>query len=183
MYILSQILVLISDVFLIISTLCKKKKAVVFFLLMSTILFASHYLCLGGWTGFAIAVIELMFLIVMYILEAKQKTSYNVYLSIATSVLTIIVSILSWAGAISLLPMIAMVVYLITMCFTNLIIVKGGIFVRLALNGIYMLMLKSYLGAGLSVVILIFDIIGIIKDSKKSKVQVSNEQVPGNSKN
>ena len=183
MYILSQILVLISDVFLIISTLCKKKKAVVFFLLMSTILFASHYLCLGGWTGFAIAVIELMFLIVMYILEAKQKTSYNVYLSIATSVLTIIVSILSWAGAISLLPMIAMVVYLITMCFTNLIIVKGGIFVKLALNGIYMLMLKSYLGAGLSVVILIFDIIGIIKDSKKSKVQVSNEPVSGNSKN
>lgn len=176
MYILSQILVLISDVFLIISTLCKKKKAVVFFLLMSTILFASHYMCLGGWTGFAIAVIELVFLIVMYILEAMQKTAYNVYLSIATCVLTIIVSILTWAGVISLLPMIAMVVYLTTMCFTNLVIVKSGIFIRLTLNGIYMLLIKSYLGAGLSAVILIFDIVGIIKIANEQKQTNSSDK-------
>lgn len=53
MYILSQILVVLSDVFCIISMLNKKKKNVVLYLLISTVLFASHYMCLGGWTGAA----------------------------------------------------------------------------------------------------------------------------------
>ena len=68
MYILSQILVLLSDVFFILSILKNKKKNVVFYLILSTILFACHYLCLAGWTGAAISFVELVFLILMYLL-------------------------------------------------------------------------------------------------------------------
>ena len=175
MYILSQILVVLSDIFCILSMLSKKKKNVVFYLILSTILFASHFLCLGGFTGAAMAFVELVFLIVMYILEVKDKTSYSVHLSIGTIVATIILSIVTWSTWISVLPMIAMLVYLIGMMFKNVIIVKSSIFVRLILNGVYMLLLKSYFGAGLTLVILAFTIVGIVNDYK-SKKKIKLEQ-------
>lgn len=172
MYILSQVLVVLSDLFCIVSMLNKKKKNIVFYLILSTILFAGHYMCLGGWTGAVIALVELVFLILMYVLEIKEKTKYNKYLSIGAMIITIVLSILTWNTWISLLPMLAMIVYLTVMMFTNVIIVKSGTFIRLVLNGIYMLLLKSYFGAGLSVIILIFTIVGIVKDCKTKKQEI-----------
>ena len=167
MYILSQVLVVLSDIFCIVSMLNKKKKNVVFFLIISTILFALHYMCLYAWTGAVIGIVELVFLILMYLLEIKYKTKYNSYLSISTMVITIILSIITWNTWISVLPMLAMVIYLFGLMFSNVIIVKTCTFIRLTLNGIYMLLLKSYFGAGLSIVILIFTIVGIVNDYKR----------------
>ena len=169
MYILSQILVSFSDLFCIISMLSNKKKNVVLFLIVSTILFASHYICLGGWTGAAIAFIELAFLIIMYLLEVKSKTKFNPLVTTITIVVTVAVSVLTWGGWISVLPMFAMVIYLITMMFKNVVIVKSGAFIRIALNAVYMFLLASYFGAGLSLVILGFTIYGIIKDKQIRK--------------
>ena len=166
MFILSQILVIVSDIFFIISMLNSKKKNLVFYLIISTILFACHYMCLGGWTGTAIAWLELVYLILMYILELKDKTAYGVYLSIATTVLTVILSLITWNTWISVLPMLAMIVYLTTMMFKKVIIVKSGALIRLTLNAIYMLILKSYFGAVLSVLIILFTIVGMINDYK-----------------
>ena len=166
MYILSQILVVLSDVVFIMSMLSKNKKSVVFYLLLSTILFGGQYVCLSAWTGASISLIELVFLIMMYILELKNKTEYSMLLSIITIIATIVLSIVTWQTWISILPMLAMVIYLIAMMFKNLVIVKSGTFIRLALNGIYMLLLKSYFGVILTFVILAFTIIGIVKDAK-----------------
>lgn len=105
----------------------------------------------------------------MYILEVKNKTKYSTYLSIGTMIITVALSIITWDTWISILPMLAMVIYLSAMMFKNVIIVKSGAFIRLTLNGIYMFLLESYFGAGLSIVILIFTIIGIINDYKKQK--------------
>ena len=169
MYILSQVLVVLSDVFCILSMLSKKKKRVVFYLILSTLLFASHYLCLGGLTGAVIAFVELVFLILMYVLEIKDKTSYSTYLSIGTILITIVLSIVTWNTWISIFPMLAMIIYLVGMMFKNVIIVKSGTFIRLILNGVYMLLLKSYFGAGLTLVILAFTIVGIVNDYKSKK--------------
>ena len=177
MYILSQVLVVFSDIFCIVSMLNKKKKNIVFYLLISTILFAAHYMCLGGWTGAAVAILELVFLIVMYVLEAKNKTQYNIYLSIATMILTIILSIITWNTWVSLLPMVAMIVYLMGLIFNSVIIVKTCTFIRLVLNGVYMLILKSYFGAGLTLVILAFTIVGIVNDYKlKKQINLKEQQ-------
>lgn len=169
MYIASQILVVLSDVFCIASMLSKKKINVVLLLMISAILFAGQYACLKAWTGASIALIELVFLLLMYLLEIKGKTEYNVYLSLTTIVLTIILSIITWDTWISALPMLAMVIYLTAMMFKNVIIVKSGTFIRLTLNGIYMLLIKSYFGAGLSILILVFTIVGIVNDYKSRK--------------
>lgn len=172
MYILSQILIILSDIFCIISMMSKNKKSLIFFLLLSTILFATHYMCLGGWTGASLGLLELIFLILLYIFEINNKTHLNPYLSVITIILTIILSIITWDGYISLLPMLAMSIYLTSMIFKNVIIVKSGAFIRLILNGVYMLLLKSYFGAGLTLVILIFTIIGIIKDCKRNEIKL-----------
>lgn len=178
MYILSQVLVVLSDLFCIVSMLNKKKKNIVFFLIISTILFATHYMCLNAWTGAAIGCVELIFLILMYLLESKNKTKYNALLCVATMIISIVLSVLTWNTWISALPMLAMVIYLTGLIFSNVILVKVCTFIRLTLNGIYMLLLKSYFGAALSIVILVFTIIGIVNDyklNKKSKQIKANE--------
>lgn len=171
MYILSQILVILSDVFCIISMFKKDKKNLLFYLIFSSTLFSVHYLCLGGWTGAVTGLIEITFLILMYVLEKYNKTKYNIYLILATMLITIIMSILTWNTWISILPMISMIIYLLTMIFKNVIIVKIGAFIRLALNALYMLLLGSYFGAGASIVILICTIVGIVLDVKSKKQQ------------
>lgn len=175
LYILSQIFVVLSDIFCIISMLKKNKKGVVFFLMISNVLFVTHYFCLEAYTGAVIGVIEFVFLIVMYWLELKGKTKYNTLCSIITICLTIILSILTWDSWLSVLPMLAMVIYLIAMLFTNIVIVKSGTFIRLVLNGVYMLLLKSYFGSGLTLVILAFTIVGIVNDYKEKRVAKTNE--------
>lgn len=174
MYILSQILVVLSDLACVVSMISKKKEKVVLFLLISTVFFASHYMCLSAWTGASIALVELVFLILMYILETKNKTEYSGYLSIGAIIITIVLSAITWEGWISIIPMMAMVIYLTTMMFKNIIVVKSGTFIRLTLNGIYMFLVKSYFGAGLSIVILIFTIVGIVNDYKNKENEGEN---------
>lgn len=166
MYILSQIIVAISDVFFILSMLSKKKDNVIFYLILSTITFGAHYMCLNAWTGAIISLVELVFLIIMFILEKKNLETYNTMLSIITIFVTIGLSMVTWESWISILPMIAMIVYLLGMIFKNVIVVKSGTFIRLILNMTYMFLITSYLGAGLSLIILIFTIVGIVRDVK-----------------
>ena len=178
MYILSQVLVILSDLFFIISVLKNKKKNLIFYLAISTILFGLHYACLSAWTGCVIAMVELVFLIVMYILERKNKTQYSTHVSTITIILIVVLSVLTWDSWWSALPMVAMVIYLIAMMFSNVIIVKSGTFIRLILNGAYMLLLKSYFGAGLTIVLIICAIIGIINDVKikNQNTKTSNQK-------
>ena len=150
--------------------LCKKKKQVVLFLILSTIFFAAHYMCLGGWTGAVIGLVEIVYLIAIYLLEVKGKTKYNPYVSVATMIITVILSIITWNTWISALPMVAMVIYLAGLMFSNVIIVKTCTFIRLAMNGVYMLLLSSYFGASLSIVLLIATIIGIVNDYKSKRI-------------
>ena len=169
LYVLSQVLVVASDLMFIASVLRKKKQGVVFYLILSTILFASHYLCLRAWTGAVIGLVELVFLILMYALERAGKTKYNTFLSVGTIVVTIVLSLITWESWLSILPMSAMVVYLLAMMCSNLVIVKTGTFVRLVLNGVYMFLLGSYFGSALTLAILAFNIVGIVQDAKRGK--------------
>ena len=69
MYILSQVLVWVADVFYVLSMLNANKKGLVFYLMISDVLFASHYMCLGGWTGAATIFVDVVYLLIIYILE------------------------------------------------------------------------------------------------------------------
>ena len=111
-----------------------------------------------------ITCVESIYLIFMYVLENKHIKKYNVFSTVLTMVIIVIISLLTWDSWISLLPMFAMLIYLLTMIFENIIIVKLGTFGRLILNGIYLLLVKSYLGAGLTLIIVIFTIASFVRD-------------------
>lgn len=173
MYILSQVLVCIADLFYVLSMLNSKKKGLVFYLMVSDILFASHYLCLGGWTGAATIFVDVVYLLVMYILEKKEKTKYGLYATVVAMIITIVLAILTWDTALSLLPMFSMLLYLTGMIFTNTVFVKTGSLLRNTLNVIYMFILASYFGAGLEICLMISAIVGIILDYRRQKQTVS----------
>jgi hypothetical protein len=149
----------------------KNKKGLVFYLIISDVLFASHYLFLGGYTGAATIFVDVVYLIIMYILEKKDKTKYNTYVTLGAILITIILSILTWDTALSLLPMFSMLIYLITMIFSNVVIVKSGALVRNTLNVVYMFILASYFGAGLEICLMISAIVGIFLNLKEKKKQ------------
>ena len=150
----------------------KNKKGLVFYLIISDILFASHYLCLGGFTGAATIFVDVVYLATIYLLEKKNKTQYNIYVTLGAMAITIVLSILTWNTALSLLPMFSMLIYLTTMIFSNIVIVKTGALTRNTLNATYMFILTSYFGAGLEICLMISAIVGIflnIKEKNKAK--------------
>ena len=143
-----------------------KKAKILLYLIISTTLFILHCICLGGWTGAVIDFLEMVFLIVMYFLEKKEKTKYGVYVSVVTMVLAVVLSIVTWASWISLLPMIGILLYIAAMMFKNVIIVKSGTLIRITLNGLYMFLISSYFGAALTIVSVVFTIYGIVTTCK-----------------
>ena len=91
----------------------------------------------------------------------------------------IVSTVLTWQGAISLLPMFSMLVYLTGMIFTNLIFVKSGAMIRNLLNACYMFAIASYVGASLELCLMVCAIMGIvltIKNNKK-KTQESEQNI------
>ena len=179
MYILSQVLVGAADSLYICSMLTKKKAGLLLFLLFSDILFALHYLCLNALTGCITIFIDVIFLISIYLIEKFGKKKYVPLAAILAMICTITACIFTWVGPISLLPLFSMLIYLMGMIFTNIIFVKCGAMSRNILNIVYMLLITSYVGAGLEFILMISAIIGIflnIKSNKKTDNKTPAEQ-------
>ena len=182
MYILSQILVGLADLLFVFSMLSKKKINLLIFLFFSDILFATHYLLLNSLTGSIIIFIDAVFLITTFLLEKYNKKQFIKYAAIITMIATIITGIFTWQGPISLLPMFSMLLYLTGLIFDNIIIVKTGALMRNLLNIIYLILVTSYVGAGLEFCLMISAIIGIIinvknkRNSDKTQIENTEEQ-------
>lgn len=170
MYITSQILVCIADIFYVLSMLSKKKINLLVLLIISDVLFAAHYFLLaGGLAGGTTILLDAVFLVVIYILEKKEKMQYNKIATIIASCLTIMLSLIAWEGALSLLPMFAMLSYFATICFKNMAIVKIGAILRNLFNTIYLFLIASYFGGGLGIMLIISAIVGAILSYKTNK--------------
>ena len=134
MYILSQILIGIADGLFVGSMLQKNKNRLILLLLFSDILVAVHYFCLGAITGSIVIFIDVIFLIVSFILEKYKKEKYTIIVVVIAMIAIIISTIFTWTGPISLLPMFAILTYLVGMIFKNVVFVKIGAMVRNLLN-------------------------------------------------
>ncbi len=170
MYILSQIFVVLSDLLYVVSMQAKKKSLLVFILFVSDVLYGLQYLFLGGITGAIVIFIDSVYLVVIYLLERYNKTKYNLIPTLTAILLTIVCSIITWEGVISLIPMIAMVVSFASMNDKNIIIVKSGALIRNVLNLVYMIILASIFGAIGQVALMIATTIGIIISVKQHKL-------------
>lgn len=175
MYILSQILIAFSDLVYVLSMLCKKKSGVVIFLFFSGLFFASHYFCLNEITASLITIIDSIFLLILFFLEKYKKEKFVPYLIVSTMIVCIVTSALTWTNLLSILPLVGMFIYLISMFFTNVTIIKSCSVVRVILNMTHMLLIASYVGAGLSLILLTSSIVGIILDLKNKKNLTKND--------
>ena len=174
MYVISQILVAAADFLYVLSMLSKKKINLVILLLLSDILFACHYFCLGALTGTITIFIDAVFLLATYFIEKLGKQKYVPIAAGVAMVGVVITAAFTWAGPISLLPMFSMLIYLLGMIFTNIVFVKLGAMTRNTLNVVYMLLLASWVGAGLEVALMVSAIVGIVLNIKHKKATGEN---------
>ena len=142
----------------------------------SDILFAAHYLCLNALTGCITIAIDVVFLITTYLIERFSDKKYISIAAIFAMIGSIVACIFTWAGPISLLPLFSMLIYLFGMIFSNIVIVKGGAMCRNILNIVYMMLLASYVGAGLEFALMISAVVGIILSSRNKKNNTSTNQ-------
>lgn len=149
--------------------LTKKKRYLVSILFVSDVLFALHYLLLGGYSGAAIIMVDAIYLIATFILEKYKKNKYVPYATIVSMCLIVLLTAKLWQGPISLLPMFAILFFLLGIMFKNMVIVKLGSIIRNTLNLIYMILLSSVLGAILQVCLITSSLIGMIISIKYLK--------------
>ncbi len=170
MYIASQILVVIADIFYVISMFAKNKKNLLLYLILSDLLFGAHYFLLKAFTGGYILLVDIAFLILTYIFNQKKNNKAIIITGSISAVLSIIIGVFTWAGAISLLPMIGMTIYFVGFCVDKLVVNKISCSVRNLCNVIYMLILASYVGASLEIVLMVSAIVGSIINLKHKKL-------------
>ena len=175
MYIASQILVIMADLLYVVSMFTKNKKWLLFWLIVSDIFFGAHFFFLGAFTGGFMLIADIVFLIIAYILN-NYKIAKTYIPSLIFACITITITIFTWNGIISLLPMFGMATYFISMGFNKLYLNKIGGGVRNLCNIVYMILITSYFGAGLEFVLFISSVIGSILSMKNS----SKEQHYGN---
>lgn len=167
MYIASQVLAVVADTFYCFAMFSKNKIKLVVFLFLTDVLFASHYLILGGQTGACLLFLDAIFLICIYILEVLNKTKFNLFVTLITMLIAIIVVGLTWSGFISLFPLLSLLIYLVGMIFRNVLFNKIGAFFRNFFNIIYLFLLNSYLGLILEICLLFSAVIGILIQLKQ----------------
>lgn len=170
MYIASQILVVIADIFYVISMFAKNKKNLLLYLILSDLLFGAHYFLLKAFTGGYILLVDIAFLILTYIFNQKKNNKAIIITGSISAVLSIIIGVFTWAGAISLLPLIGMTIYFVGFCVDKLVVNKISCSVRNLCNVIYMLILASYVGASLEIVLMVSAIVGSIINLKHKKL-------------
>ena len=178
MYIASQVIVVLSNVFFIISALCKNKLKLLFFLITSNIFFATHFFLLPeGLTGAAVIVVDIAYLITIYFLEKFKKEKFSFVAVIISVALTILFGVLTYENAFSVIPVVGSCVHLIAACFKNVIVVKAGNLVGVSCNATYMFLISSYVGGAFSCVLALSTIVGIIISAIKHKKDAEIEKV------
>ena len=113
--IISQILIIIADVFFAMSVFSKSKVRVALWLIISDIFFGVHYFFLGGFTGAYIIFADIIFLTILYFTNKYNKNKFNILFSIIFACISITITIFTWNGIISLLPMLGMTIYFLGM--------------------------------------------------------------------
>ncbi|MBQ8761838.1 MAG: YgjV family protein [Clostridia bacterium] len=172
-FIISQIVVVISDILCAIGLLSKPKKMFLIFMILSSITYAAHFLFLGdGYSG-AISVIVSMFVsIAIYYLEKYNKDKYKKWVVIGSLILMIPLTALVWNGVLTLLPVLGLACFLTGITLNNVTFSKVGSFINNSLSVTYLFLVGSTFGAWLGVGLVICAFAGIfisIYEQKKNK--------------
>jgi len=172
-YIISQIFTIISYIFLASTYHAKKRKNIIILNCLVQIAFAIAYILLKASTGLAMSIVALSRNIAMMINENQKgkMKKINVTILLPTVIASIVLSMFTYEGFWSLLPVIATILYTYAICQTDIKKYKLlGIPIEI-MWVCYNIYIKSIFGIILEIVTLISCIIGYILQKRTRKIK------------
>ena len=175
-YIISQVFTIISYILLAKTYHVKNRKTILILNILIQMLFAVAYICLGAWTGLAMALVAIVRNVIFIIDEnkkgKKEKGKMNkidVIVLVVVYIISIISAILTYDSFFSLLPVIATMIYTYAVCQKNIKIYKLlGIPIEILWIG-YNIYIKSIFGIILEIIMLINCFTAYFIGTKKGK--------------
>ena len=175
LYILSQVFVVFSYIFIGLTYFAKNRKLLLFYSITSLIMSAISYLCLSAWSGFAMVILafirNIIFLIQNKKDDSKEIKSIDWVILFALILISAIFAIITYEGFLSLFSIFATLGYTISVWQKNDKVYKiMGVFVSL-LWIVYFIFISSIFGIICEGILLISEIVSVIKCLKFEKKQ------------
>jgi len=167
-YIVAQIIGLIAFVVSLIAYHKKDKKTILNNMVTSNILNLIHYLLLGAFSGCITKLLAIFRDYFIILKEKNKKLSNSVYL-IVFILLYIIATIFTYNGILSILPLVAAIIYIIFIWNGNEVIIKKTAFFCYFLWLIYNIFVLSIAGIVSNIISIISTLIAIINTEKEGK--------------
>lgn len=158
------------NVILYVATLNQSKKfTLLLFNVSSNLFFIAHYIVLDAWTGATTAIVTTLFLITVFFLEKYHKEKFTRPVLVVFIALMLVAGIQSWEDVNSLFAIVAGILCLVGIIFSDVVKIKTCAVLSLSFNLVYLIAVKSYLGAVCQVCLIISGIVGIVRNiiSKK----------------
>lgn len=173
-YIISQVLTVIAYIFIGATYQVKKRKAILILNVLSQIGFGIAYILLQAWSGLAMTVVALIRNFIFIIDENKNGKRSNIgKTDITILVIVLLICILSaiftYDGFLSILPIIATMLYTYAICQKNVKIYKLlGIPIE-TLWILYNIYIMSIVAIILETIMLLNCIIGYLREIKEKR--------------
>lgn len=165
-FIIAQIIGAVALIILIISLQSNNKKRLLTYQMVSSLLYAFQYFFLKASSG---CFMNLICMLRNWIFSRYSKTSPPVYWLIITVGIMVLASSLSYTGLISILPMIAVVIYSIALWNGNLTIIRITEIISCSLYIIYNINVLAITGLIATIIELLGALFAIFKFDIKVK--------------
>ena len=171
-YIYAQIFGLLGATAMLLSNWQKEKNKVLSLLILDSICYFMQYILLGALSGAFTNIIGLIrALIFKY--KDKYKILNNKMILIIILIVYLIIGILTYNGIVSLLPVVASIIYTSTLWQNNIKIIRIGTLIMILAYFIYNMMVKAYTAGVVEGILLISSILAIINlDILKNNKQI-----------
>lgn len=175
-YIISQIFTIITYLLLALTYYPKKRSSILIIAFLSTVTNAIVYILLDAYTGLAMCGVSILKNIVFLVDEMKNGksdkiTRKDVIILAVIYIITIISTIFTYEGPLSLLSVFANVVYIYSCWQRNPITYKLLGIPTEILWVLYNIYIKSIFGIILEIIVLICSIVAYISEIKKGKIE------------
>lgn len=159
-FIIAQAIGLIALIILMLSFQKNDKKILLKYQMFSSLLYAVQYIFLSAYTG---ALMNLTCMVRNYIFNKYQDRKPPIYWLIIIIILMIIQSIVTYSGAISLLPMFAVVFYSIAVWYGNLKFIRITEIISCSLFIIYNITVLAIIGLIATIIELLGALVALIR--------------------
>lgn len=170
-YIVSQVFVIFAAISLGFSYLSKDKKAIMVLCIMASIGYGGQYLFLGAFTGVAMNIVSIVRNVWFYI-NAKNNKKNNIWVLVGLCFLIITSGIVTYSNAISIIPIVATVLFTYSVWQDNTNVYRYMAIPMSIMWIVYNLYCNSLFGTILECIMLIFEIVGIIKNRKNKNENI-----------